>query len=412
MYDKNSLKSKGFGEFNVLDIIECISVDSCKVRIPLTSVEIYDKSLVSSKSKVTGVLVDKKTGEVISDDVPLGDIQNFYEEDGIKTRFCIESIKAGVNEDKSPVYVDYLTFGINSKMLKERYFEGILSYNLYLVYDYVMSIGKFKFSFEDFKDAYVTDVDLKCDFIVEFNLYKGLVDLLYRMTRDCKDKGRGAEIFNRKDNYGIEWGNRRSSKVNLHRHLKLYHKGLQMKYEGKKGMFEFYSKYLSGYEGLDDLVRYEVNMKNAADIRRFGYDFSRLWSVVSELSKSVVPGSGKECKGKIHSRVFKKALETHLKGLKTKELRDGSLSGMDLLVFNLMDFVYYNLNVNRDELFSAVVSDHKGRNAFRIAKKFHNFFDVIEGSRRRREDLPHAIDYRADVLNRSILKFFQFEFEE
>lgn len=248
-----------------LDSIDSIELDSLKVRIPLKEVEIINKGL-----NAKWLLVNQETGET--------DTNYFKEnsfpinENGIKTRFAIEKQKISFKEAET-----FLIILFNSKILKERYLEGITIDNIKEVYQKLISYGVVKFSFDSFMFAECTDVDFKRDTIRKH--FKDITKSLFQLVKESKVKNEGAQLFNRADNIGIEFSARDTTSFLKNPFLKIYHKGLELRNNSK----EFFGAYLFGVipdEKLTDRIRIEYTIKNKKHFRYFKVNDTTLKNIL------------------------------------------------------------------------------------------------------------------------------------
>ena len=94
--------------------LEEISIDSCKLTIPLTLIKSYDKELAREK-----LTLDKETVSVIYND---------FKETSYRYYHKGFSVYASIHENRlisKGYYSDCIVLLINSKQIGSRYFEGI-----------------------------------------------------------------------------------------------------------------------------------------------------------------------------------------------------------------------------------------------------------------------------------------------
>src|SRR5690625_4477892 len=134
------------------------SIDSFIVRIPLSEVKIVDSEL-----NQTIIRISKETGECLNEER----ITRKYVEPGtgVKVTFQVKTIRDRVSG--SYKYSTYLVIKCTSKLLKERYFEGITHLTVYDYWQALQSLAVAEFSFQTFMQASMTDVDIKKDFRLE-----------------------------------------------------------------------------------------------------------------------------------------------------------------------------------------------------------------------------------------------------
>lgn len=241
-------------------------IDSCSVSIPIEKVEIVDPNLLSSRVAVfedTGQIDENYKLKERSLSLKLGP--------GIKSTVSINS-----RYNRTTGTRDFVVFGINSKMLRQKYFDGITDNNIHDIYDLLMSQGVVKFPFEYLKtDATVTDVDIKWD-----GVYKGEPIHLLKAIRESaaytQNRGEGVRPFFEKDNLGIEFSVRQTTAYSRAPYFKIYHKGVEM--TGRTA--EFTGAFIDT-DKLKDLWRVETTVKNKAHFQRHGIQDNILGNVLS-----------------------------------------------------------------------------------------------------------------------------------
>lgn len=228
---------------------ECPEVDSLKIRIPIESVNILDESIKGHWFLINDVSLD-------IDPQVYKEKCYTYESKGIKIRFAIEKQTNERQEIK-----EYFVFLINSKILKNRYFEGITKDNIRQVYHEIIALNKVSFSFEDFLfRTACTDVDFKKDRI--------FYDLPFILQHLCKSaipsvkKDVGYRLFNKRDNVGMEFSDRRTTSFKSNPFFKIYHKEIELRYHSR----DFTEAFLLDID-FKNKGRIEVTVKNKKHFR-------------------------------------------------------------------------------------------------------------------------------------------------
>lgn len=349
-----------------MQMISTISVDSLKVRIPLSDVTILDKSLFGEKH-----LVDAYSGEVEKEFK-----QNRYkvQSNGITTSFGIESQITASQKVK-----EYFVILLNSKILQDRYFEGLCMDTIETAYLRIQSLGVAKFSYDAFLDAEGTDVDIKQD---EVNSsFDDTLKILHLHAKPSKVLGMGCNVFSKPTNKGIEFCKRETASPSVP-FLKFYHKGLEL----INGSKLFYSKYLVDLDiDVSNLVRVETTVKNKKHFRRFGVNDTSLRSIMSLKQDKL-------------KEILKHSIETHLeKRMPNTEINDNGLKPADRVYFNTISILIqrgmnYNLireslvqgidnasskTLTRKKLDSIYNSYIKGSKGDSIANAMSNFFKSV-----------------------------------
>ena len=226
------------------------SVDSFKLRLQVSKLLGYDNSLNDHY-----VTINQTTGEE----------SDVFKKQSKKYELNHYSFYVSYNQNTRVSYSDYvdtITILINSKQLKERYFEGITRKNINLIYKEIIKLGIIDCDFATFLNGMPTDVDIKKDFRLEQDEYKEVIKACSIMTKESSNRDKGFRVFRAKDNYGIEWSIRTTSKYLTNPFLKIYSKDLElMTPTDKGGANDFYNKYLQGYD-ITNLKRIETTVKN------------------------------------------------------------------------------------------------------------------------------------------------------
>jgi hypothetical protein len=228
-------------------------VDSLRVRIPMRDVEILNPMLFE---KV--ITISESSGQIYKEDngIPFKQIK-----DGITHNIWVKKIKPIGKE----YVITYVMFLINSKHLKERYFEGIHSGSIDKILEEINSLKIIKIGKEQLLKAEILDVDFCIDFPATQEEFKESVVNRYSKlakvgTRDTK------KVFGSMVNVGIEF-NERERSFPSKPHTKFYHKSTELLNSSNL----FAERYLKDYD-FTDIGRFEFNMKNRKYFRCFGID--------------------------------------------------------------------------------------------------------------------------------------------
>lgn len=242
-----------------------ISLDSCKIRIPMHQVEVLNDSLLSHWIPME---MNTETGELRETGSDFRTKAYYHSDKGISTRVAIER---QVTADKS--VKDYLTIGINAKMLQGRYFEGITRQNLHMVHEYLMGLKLASFSLEALREAQVTDADYKKDF--RCGDMDALTLRLEVLTIPKRKKGEGCKRYREMHNKGIEWSDRKSTAIATAPFLKVYSKELDLKHNST----EFHENYTQGQD-IAEVARVEFTIKNRKHFRKYEVEDTTLYHVI------------------------------------------------------------------------------------------------------------------------------------
>jgi hypothetical protein len=299
---------------------ELISLDSCKIRIPLEQCQIINKSLYAH-----WIEVNEDTGELRDDSQGFRSKAYRHNFEGITTRCAIEVQMTADKTNK-----EYLTFGINSKMLKERYFEGVTTENKHLVYEYLIGLELASFSLEDFISTECTDVDFKSDFVCDsLDL---LINKMKSLSQPTQVADRGYKAFNSSTNMGIQWSNRKTTALNKP-FVKIYSKELDLLHHST----EFYEAHIRG-QAIKDKTRVEFTIKNRKHFRTHGIQETTLEAILS------IPQA-------LLSKMLQVSVSKHImKSVRRK--KEGAMSAKEQKVFNAIKLLQmHNIGINEGKFY-------------------------------------------------------------
>jgi hypothetical protein len=219
------------------------SIDSGRVRIPLSKCQVIDSELNSIQH-----LISAKTGEILETKL---NTKRFVSNTGITTTISItkELIKWNV-------YELHVVILVNSKVLQKDYFKGICKSTLKQVYQYLIGLNVVHFSFEAFKQAQCTDIDIKTDIICTDSEMKATFNVLNAGSKEYKQMDRGVKSTWTKGNKMIQFNKRQNTNYTKAPFLKIYAKSLELQFNSG----EFVLNHLN--EIPQDTWRIEYTIKN------------------------------------------------------------------------------------------------------------------------------------------------------
>ena len=226
-----------------------ISIDSCKIRFDMKHVKVINPDLLT------------RWGE-ISEHSEIGEREfkrkRFtVKENGVTTSYLIEKRKVYGGQ-----MVESLLILVNSKLLKDRYFDGICSDTLELLYRAIMDQKVVFINWKDFQYGALTDCDIKRDFQVKDKESQvNTVKTLKALTRPTREKDRGAESRTLENNIGIQFTKREHASFS-NSHVKVYAKDVELFYHSNI----FYDNYFGGV-ALPPTMRVECTIKNKGHFR-------------------------------------------------------------------------------------------------------------------------------------------------
>lgn len=343
-----------------------ISVDSLKIRIPLNLCKVLDSNLTDKY-----VLVNEATGE--HDETFFKQNSLLKQSKGISIRFAVEDQMTTFKTKET-----YLTILLPSKALKQRYFEGFTLENISIVYNELMQLNVVSFTLKDFLyRSACTDVDFKRDFIT-----KDLETIIKQIGNNSKlgqRKNEGYRSFNRKDNVGIEYSDRRTTAYRSNPYLKVYHKQLELDCHST----EFANTYLKGIN-YTDKARVETTVKNKKHFKYLGINDTSLHGILSLTEQQ---------KYKILSDSVNKHLEPRTREISTpSEIKPNIMVMYKLIALSMQQGLSYNAikdvatngienkstkSRKRKELDEIYLKYIKDTDTDKITKELDTFYDFI-----------------------------------
>lgn len=230
--------------------------DSFRLKIKFDDCKILDSRLTSETE-----IVYLETGEITDNKNPPKPL--IIEKDGIKVRIFLTTQPLWNSVKKENITTKYINLTISSKLLKERYFEGIHKNNLKYFYNCFIDYGIFECSFNTFLDSGMSDTDVCINrYSHNKNIFIDALKSLFQQS-DTKQKYLNP-FFTDPNNLGLEFYKRDKAKPSLP-YLKFYHKELELlnKKEGDT-VGVFYNTFLKDYysEDIKELTRVEATIKN------------------------------------------------------------------------------------------------------------------------------------------------------
>lgn len=229
--------------------------------------------------------VNAKSGEVIGD--IMKDSFHKIDDVGIKTRYVIGNVATGYGTRK-----DVLIILFNSKVLKNRYGEGITMSNVRLALDYLNSQKVARISLEKFlSKGRITDTDTKLDFVAESHRKKFIPYLDNHSVVPYSWKLNGAK------NKGIQWMTRENTVSYISQPFtKFYNKYDELHYGKSKEFWEFHCPNTVVNENA---WRLEVTTKNNKVFKSNGLENNYLLTYLNHLDTYA-------------DRIFNRALKKYL----------------------------------------------------------------------------------------------------
>jgi hypothetical protein len=251
---------------------ELAKIDSLRIVVPFADIEIVD-----SKLNQEFISYCPATSEIDESNSKIKlTTYSFFQ--GIKTKFGISSSIADITKEQYKCVV----FSVNTKMLKQAYFDGINKDNIDVILNYINALNIIRISKETLLKAKVFDVDICIDLLLMNTTVKEVVSICDSLT--IFSKTTSVNTFKQKTNVGIEWNTRNGIFENYKKKqfLKYYAKILEFEYNS----IEFYNTFIkdnlypdnlfeTGIEksnliNSDNVIRMETTIKNKTHFKTYG----------------------------------------------------------------------------------------------------------------------------------------------
>lgn len=261
-------------------------IDSFILKIPYEKVVniggfLNEETEITSILTKTGLIVDTETKIISTHHTKTEEIPTTYE---VRTFFN--------NSKQIRARQTFYLIKVTSKHLKEKYFEGITLNNINDVYDSIMSQKVIYIEYNDFLQSVCYDVDLM-KMVYISNYYEVL-----KQIKNCNppqtERLKIINTFSTKDNEGFEFSNRKHATISTP-FIKIYNKEKQINSINKKGMTEFYNKYLDSKNyNIENLYRIEFTLKGKQMIEKYGLSKSNKLIDLLNVKKEIKEGVAKD----------------------------------------------------------------------------------------------------------------------
>ena len=230
-------------------------IDSFKIRILKETLKQITLPY-NLNAEIISIYAD--TGEIINPDQPnkANILKLSNDNDITSVTIAIESIRTSLSQR------DYLTLKITSKLLKQGYYEGINSKTIYNVLEYLNSVGV-GITIEQLLKSEITDIDICKDIYLTPNEYNLLINRIKIDTKASQEHNKGYNIFNQKENKGIEFSSRKKATPN-NPFFKIYNKFLDSASVKHSNFFKHYL-----IETETNLHRIEFTLKNKKHFEKY-----------------------------------------------------------------------------------------------------------------------------------------------
>ena len=332
-------------------------VDSTRLSIPFDECEIINTNLID---EIRSEKLNLDTGEVISSDVKTGIVIWEEKRDGTTIKFWVDNQFSYIDGIRTAK--EYITFLVNSKHLKERYFEGITINTLPEIYDYLMNLGIVKFSYESLLNSRYNDTDICVDFNStpeQFNVLKS----------NIKSMSSHSELWftatGQKDNSGIWTGTKRKPRESAtpgKPFIKFYSKDED--FNGKS--LKFAESYISP-DLYSNLFRVEATIKNSKHKSHLGISSAKTFGAFLHLDLQLL---------------LQQLVKEFFISEKKLVMNSGELTPIEKVIIDLMNELISKGSTN-SELFAIFNRSDVSRQAKGILKeKYHKLTSLDEFNRK------------------------------
>ena len=303
-----------------------IRIDSLKIRIPLLFVSVKDLSLNNHWSKVC-----VENGEINDTYQAKKELKEYAISTTAKVKIGFEKryTTNGQNEE-------CLVILLNSKFLRDRYFQGIHFDIIRDIYNDLIALNIFDVDFDTFVRSECTDIDFKFDEFMDQDTWNSLLSQFMSATIPSAQLDKGHNRFkpskNDPFNNGLQY-NKRSTATKSRPFFKLYWKGGELLSNSN----EFYREHLSGSiteSQVKQIVRIETTIKNREHAKYVGIESTTLLSLLS-LTEAT--------KEKMFNKIISKHLHKPTRSITIEKAKDSALlSPTDQVQYNaIMSLMSY-----------------------------------------------------------------------
>jgi hypothetical protein len=339
-------------------------VDSLKVSIQLIDCEIIDTNLID---RIRVQTINEDTGELIKSDSKHGTPTILNNADGTYIKFWKEGQFFYDKGQRIPTL--YLTFLINSKHLRERYFEGITLDTLPLIYDYLMSFNVVKFSYDTFLNSRYNDTDICVDFNSTPEHFEGL-------KTNVKSLSSNPELWlsatNQENNSGIWSPTRNEPRANAtpsKPFIKFYSKDEDFTYQSTS----FAQTYIDS-KLYKDLYRVEATIKNSKHKAYLGISGAKTFGAFLHLDLQLL---------------LQQLVKEYFKNETKLVMNSGELTPIEKVLVDLMNELT-NKGATNSELFAVFNRSDVSRQAKGILKEKYHKLTSLDEFNRKQLDLNSA----------------------
>ena len=382
------------------------SLDSCKLSIPIEKIEVIDYKRLDSLQVIeleTGDILKLDNYLILRDNKEVSTKQSFVYagENGIS--FKIFHFRNPKTQKES------LSFQINSKILKDGYFQGITAENKKIVYDFIIAQNVVYFDYKTFNLGTLSGWDWKKDFYANNSNFNELNQNLYNAQNYIKSVGLKPPI-NKKLHKALYFNKRGDDTTRTNPYLKFYQVGLEK--QNRKHSKKFFEKYLAESHSIDYLSnfinRFEFTINNNEMFKKFLKRSNN--EVVPNTLESILDLS-QEVIGDIAKEVMKTYYNTsETKIMNSKNIKNfDKLSAKEKYIYDKIQTLLnagYTYNLIETEILDNVIGKkaknqrHKEK---QIIKKIYDNYFLNTELEQQNIETQKSMDFIADLVGLQIL---------
>jgi len=314
------------------------SIDSLKIRIPLSCLDSYDEEITITITQFKGDAFDVIDKEFKTN-------RKEYEFDNYKLTANIFRVNS----------IDCLILLVNSKQVGDKYFDGITNDTIKIIYNLCVHNQIFKCSYDLFRQSSVTDIDIKKDFKFEsLTDYKQMIDGMKTMSIKSNLRDKGYRAFNDKGNIGIEFGKRVTTSAISNPFTKVYFKQREL----ETNSLDFSNRYLSHID-YKNVFRIETTIKDKRHFNSFNFK-------LNDLTLDVILNLTTEEKDVILSNAFNRHLLPRKRIINPK---NEELNPTEQSYISIITSLISSGSHNFDEVLNVLIKDIDCRKAKSRKKK-------------------------------------------
>ncbi len=344
-----------------------IAVDSLKARIPLELVKIKEPNLIGDQ-----YLVNESTGDITSDQPVRKNEYQYCGPGNYRVNYKIESMNL---KGSGPVE-NFLTIGVNSKILENDYLSGINPKNQMKLFNQIQKQGIVDMAPDSFFDkSSCTDIDLKVDANYPTENFESELRAIFKSVKPSKRKGDGARLFTKKNNMGIEFSHRKNTAFRQQPYLKVYHKSIELMSRSE----QFLKTHLRG-QPIENLIRMETNIKNRKHFKHlYGHSATSMAAIINMPQED-------------YTEAFKHSIGAHMDQRKIIRIERPGLSPQKEVMKRLMELLYQN--GEQIEYISLYSADHfEDKNTrYRMRKLLRELHHEIQKKEKKEAEIKNLFE--------------------